>query len=149
MLKTPIGVIDVMLNGEKNHYVFTELNTCENKFSVDSRYKVIVNIPINRTQDIVVECKLIDFVGDNVKGFIESGEKLALISFYHDNIKLSVGTEDEIKNVSCSYIECGLRVIISKTAIIEQLAFGIAWIDMNEREIEDIYTWFAADPTLW
>jgi len=149
MLKTPIGTLDILLNGERSDYIFTKLNTCERNFSVEGRYKVIVNIPISRSQDIAIECKLIDFVGDNAKGNIESGEKLALISFYHDNIKLSVGTEDEIKGVSSSYIDYGLKVIISKTAIIQHIAFGLAWIDMKDREIEDIYTWFAADPTLW
>ncbi len=148
MLKTPIGIIDVLINGKSNYYKSIELINSVKNFSVDGRYKVIVDIPINKVHDLVIECKLFEFTGDNAKGYIESGERLALISFYRDNIKLSIGVEDETNNVKCSYIDYGLKVILSKEAHLQQIIFGIAWVSMRDKEVEDIYTWFAADPTL-
>lgn len=149
MLKTPVGIIDILINGKSNYYTFMELGKIERNFSVNGRYKVIVDIPSDDVKDVIVECKLIDFMGDNPKGCIESGEQLALISFYRDNIKLSIGVEDEISNVNCGYIDYGLKVIISQKAHLQQISFGVAWILMKDKEMEDIYTWFAADPTLW
>lgn len=148
MLQTPIGTIDISINEKSYNYKLVELNNVERNFSVDGRYKVIVDVPPNTAQDIIVECRLTDFIGDNAKGCRESGEQLALISFYNDKIKLSIGVEDEISNVNCSYIDYGLKVNISKEAHLQQIAFGIAWISMKDKETEDIYTWFAADPTL-
>lgn len=148
MIKTPIGTIDILINGKSNYYSSIELDNRGKNFFVDGRYKIIVDIPFNNDQDIVIECKLSEFTGDNVKGCIEPGEELALISFYRDNIKLSIGTEDEIKNIECSYIDYGLKVTLSKEIHLQKVIFGIAWVFMRNREIEDIYTWFAADPTL-
>jgi hypothetical protein len=148
MLKTPIGFIDVLINGKSNDYKSMKLVNKEKNFSVDGRHKVIVDLPVNQDQDIVIECKLAEFAGDNAMGCIESGERLALISFYQDNIKLSIGVEDEISNVMCCYIDYGVKVILSKEVHLKQVIFGIAWVSMKDREKEDIYTWFAADPTL-
>jgi hypothetical protein len=148
MLKTPIGFIDILINGKSNDYESIELANKEKNFSVDGRYKVIVDIPINQDQGVVIECKLVEFTGDNAMGCIESGERLALISFYRDNIKLSIGVEDEISNAMCCYIDYGVKVILSEEVHLQQVIFGIAWVSMNDREKEDIYTWFAADPTL-
>ena len=78
MLKTPLGTLDVLINGKSNDYKIKKLRNRDRTFTVDERYMVIVDIPDG--QDIVVECKLTDFTGDDAKGGVESGERLALIS---------------------------------------------------------------------
>jgi len=147
MLRTPIGTVDVLINGKSYNYKIRKLRNRDRTFTVDGRYMIIVGI--SNDQDIVVECKLTDFTGDDAKGSIESGARLALTSFYRDNIKLSIGVEDEISGVQCSYIDYGIEVALSKEACLQLVVFGIAWITMNDAEKEDIYTWFAADPTLY
>lgn len=51
--------------------------------------------------------------------------------------------------IVCGYQEEGLRIsILSKTQI-KEIIFGIAWMTMSDIEEQDLYTWFAADPSLY
>ena len=148
VLKTNLGEINVLINNETYNYKPLEMNKVERNFKVDGRYKLIVDIPKSRLEDIVVECKLVSS-NNKIKQGINSGQQLALISLQDDAKEMSIGVEDEIPNVKYQYIDFGIRVIISKEASLHQLVFGIAWITMKDEEIEYIYTWFAADPTLF
>jgi len=147
MLKTSLGTVEVLVNGQKYAYKSTKLKNKGGQFSVDGRYKITVDVPIV-CDDIVVECVLIDYMVDAIKGCKESGERLALISFDYGNTMLSIGTEDEIPYTYCDYTDCGLRITVSKQADLRQLIFGVAWVAMQDIEKESNYTWFAADPTL-
>jgi hypothetical protein len=46
------------------------------------------------------------------------------------------------------YLSNRLRIRITKDALVMKLDLYIAWIIMDNLEKEEIYTWFAADPTL-
>lgn len=146
MLKTELGTIKVLVDGQNCNYHIEELSNTQSNYCVDKRYKLTVPVPTN-TSKVVVECALTDFMGDKGRGGVESGQQLALISFYRGNIKLSLGTEDEIPHVHSGYTDYGLNVTIDKEADLKQVVFGVAWIAMKDEEKEDIYTWFAADPT--
>jgi len=148
MLKTSLGTIEILINGQKRAYKSTKLKNKGKQFSVDGRYKLTVDIPLD-CDDIVVECVLADYADNDSRNGRDSGERLALTSFYHENTKLSIGAEDEIPYTYCDYADCGLRIKISKQAGLRRLIFGIAWIKMQDIAKEDIYTWFAADPTLY
>lgn len=144
-----MGDIDIIVNGTSFEYSIIKLPNAQKQFLVDKRFKIIVKkLPLSDT-DITVECKIINFKGDNVKGYVESGEGLNLVSFYRKKLKLSIGIEDQINNVYCECIEYGLKITVFKQSFLKQLVFGIAWLSMHDEEKEEIYTWFAADPTLY
>jgi hypothetical protein len=152
MLKTPLGEIVIIVDGQSVTYKPISLDCTEYgtrneiMFTVDARYKIEVKLS---SIPCVVECKFNDFLGDDGRGGVDSGQYLALICFYRGNTKLSIGVEDEIPGVECSYTDYGLKVELTEQASIHCVTFGIAWVAMKDEEKEDIYTWFAADPTLY
>lgn len=148
MIQTPIGSIHIFVNGEKSNYQLRGLTKTGKNFSVDERFEVIVDISQKADKDMTIECKITGSDVSCMKKVIESGERLALISFYHDPFKLSIGTEDKTPNSSCSYTNDGLRVSVPKDTNLQRILFRIAWIYMHHKAIEEIYPWFAADPTL-
>jgi hypothetical protein len=96
---------------------------------------------------------VIDLIIEANNGFImdsgpEAGEQLALISFIYKNMKLSIGVEGDIPGVLYEYLYDRIRVRLTKYASIKKITFYVAWLVMNDIEREEIYTWFAADPTL-
>lgn len=116
------------------------------------RYKIIVNIADlfeGLGNQIVVVGKLLKSEDDNIQECVESGERLAMLSFYAGNKKVSIGVEDELPGVLCTYEKNGIKVSISPDSKISQITFGVAWIRMDDVETQDIYTWFAADPTMY
>ncbi|WP_110933549.1 hypothetical protein [Paenibacillus bouchesdurhonensis] len=48
------------------------------------------------------------------------------------------------------YLDHGIRVSFPDIMEVEKVkfTFGIAWLEMKDADTEDIYTWFAADPSL-
>lgn len=148
MIKTPIGIINILVNGEKSNYELRELTKVGKNFLVDERFEVIVDIPQNANKDTMIECKITDSYVNNIKRIVESGEQLVLISLYSDNLKLSIGTEDKTPNIFYTYTNYGLSITVPKDTNMQRIVFRIAWINMHNKAMEDIYTWFAADPTL-
>lgn len=116
-------------------------------FRVDGRYKIIVN-EIKNDKENVIECKIDGKHELPIKSFSESGENLTLISFEYNNTKLSIGTIGDIPDIEQEYLKDGIRIRSKKTAPVNKFVFFVAWIEMNDKEKEEIFTWFAADPTL-
>ena len=146
MLKTPLGIITTLINGAQTNYRIEKLRTTEKRFSVDARYKLTVDIPPTITGN-VVECKLVCAHGLDIRGHVESGEDLAMLSFYRDKIKLSIGAEDS-QNILCEYLDYGIKATFNSPAP-ANIDFGVAWVLMKNKDTEDIYTWLAADPALF
>lgn len=148
MLHTILGDLYIIVNGKERNYETLELANKGEIFKVDKRYKIeLDNLPtVNK--ETVIECIINSKEGYVLDGGVETGESLALISFDVDNIKLSIGVEGDMEGVSYIYSNDRLTVKISQNANIKSLVFCIAWISMQDKEKEDIYTWFAADPTL-
>lgn len=83
--------------------------------------------------------------GHKVTSFPETGENLALISFYWEKNKLSIGTTGDIAGVKYSYLDNAINLSMQQNPV--QIIFYVAWMEMVNPEKEDIYTWFAADPS--
>ena len=152
MIETILGEIEITINDKKVDYRYSRLSNKEKNFEVDGRYKIIIDleqISGNEDKDNVVAAKLIKTSDNNIKECVESGERLAMLSFYSDNKKVSIGAEDERPGVLCTYDNSSVKVLISPKATIFQVTFGIAWITWRECERQEIYTWFAADPTMY
>lgn len=75
---------------------------------------------------------------------VETGEDLALVSFYMGDTKLSIGTEGDIPGIQYEYFDNGLQLVTELE--LSEIVFYIASKKMVNAEKEDIYTWFAADP---
>jgi hypothetical protein len=147
MIKTNIGNVDILINGQSFDYEPIKLPNVGKQYKVDGRYKVVVdNIAVN--DETVIECILQNQNTLPLKINIEPGEDLALLSFMIDNMKLSIGVQGDIPGILYDYLNDRLRIRLTKDASIMKFDINIAWITMDNIEKEKIYTWFAADPTL-
>lgn len=148
MLKTELGNIIITINGQILDYEPIKLDNKGKNFTVDGRYQIVVDNILVSEIETIIDCIIDSNKVVSLCGYSESGEDLALISFLYNNIKLSIGVEGDISGVYYEYMNDRLRVKVSKSAALNKLNFFIAWITMNNKEQEEIYTWFAADPTL-
>ncbi|MBD5470020.1 MAG: hypothetical protein HDR19_02570 [Lachnospiraceae bacterium] len=141
---TDLGEIKILVNEREVSYDCVELTNYIRYFKVKKRYKLICKIPETLKENIQIKC--IITLKENVKVMSgpETGENLALISFWWHNSKLSIGTVGDIEGVQYNYLENAMELKMRENP--EQVAFYVAWIDMIDEEKEDIYTWFAADP---
>lgn len=146
MFQTPIGTLSIFINGKSSDFPLLELPNKANSFVVDKRYQIELDLKSFENQDIIIECILkSDF---NIKSVTETGEALALISFYHNNTKLSIGFNGDICNVDYEYLADRIRITIPRHVSLQQIKCNIAWLTMHNVEQEEVFTWFAADPTL-
>lgn len=148
MLKTELGNIIISINGQIINYAPIKLANKGKSFTVDGRYQIIVDNTLISELETIIDCVIDCDKEVALCGYPESGECLALISFMYSNIKLSIGVEGDIPGVYYEYMNDRLRVRVTKSASINKLNFFIAWLTMHNKEQEEIYTWFAADPTL-
>ncbi|MBC7765404.1 MAG: hypothetical protein H7Y41_02880 [Hyphomonadaceae bacterium] len=148
MLKTELGNVTITINGKKLVYMPITLENKGKNFTVDGRYQVIVDNILVSELETIIDCILDNNKALALNGYSESGEGLALISFLYNNIKLSIGAEGDIPGVYYEYMNDRIRVKVTKAASLNTLTFYIAWLTMHNIEQEEIYTWFAADPTL-
>lgn len=149
MLKTPLGYINIFVNGKIVRPIANELPSIKKGFIVDKCYQLSLNISLFECEKTIIECVLAanDYL-DNLESNIESGEKLEMISFYCKNTKLSIGTEGEIQYINYSYLANGIQIEVSNEFFLKKVVFNVAWLTMTDSDVEDIYTWFAADPTI-
>jgi len=143
MIETPIGRIEILIDGKILDYSKVELVNRHKSFTVDKRYQISVNDMMEST----IDCTLIGRKTED-KAIIESGEDLALISFYEDNLKLSIGAEGDVEGIKYTYLENGIRMEANKECMKNQLLINVAWLEMTNMEQQDIYCWFAADPSI-
>lgn len=143
-MDTKLGEIKILVNGEEMPYKYIELVNHSQYFSVKNRFKLICEVPKYLDKNINIEC-IVDIKKDmKVTSFPETGENLALISFYWEKNKLSIGTTGDIAGVKYSYLDNAINLSMQQNP--GQIIFYVAWLEMVNPEREDIYTWFAADP---
>lgn len=141
---TELGEINILINGKEISYNDIECINQSQYFSVKERHKLICNIPKQLENDINIKC-VIDTNGDKqIISCPETGENLALISFYKRKSKLSIGTKGDIQGIKYVYLDNGIELRMQKN--LGQVIFYVAWLEMEDTEREDIFTWFAADP---
>ena len=141
---TELGEIKILVNGKEVPYKSVELINHSRYFSVEKRFKLICDVPKQTRGNISIKC-MID-IKKNIKATScsETGENLALISFYWGKNKLSIGTKGDIEGVKYSYLDDAISLEMQQNP--RQMIFYVAWLEMIDLEKEDIYTWFAADP---
>lgn len=93
MLETPLGKIQIRIDGERIAYEAYELDcgrSCEN---LNGRYYIQIHfVPDGKEHEI--SCSIIGHkVSD--RDDIESGERIELKSFYNEDCKLSIGMEGD------------------------------------------------------
>ena len=144
-MQTFLGEIAIYINKEIYKYEPILLNAKFRHFTVDGRFKIEIDLASISERPCTIECKLIS--DKNLKGGIESGEDLALLSFDDDKKRVSIGTIDELEGTECEYLDNGLQVIVHESCIADKILFGVGWMDLRNRdETDDNHTWFAADP---
>lgn len=141
---TDLGEIKILVNEHEVCYECVELTNHIRYFKVKKRYQLICKVPETLKGNIRIKCIITLKEGVKVTSGPETGENLALISFWWQNSKLSIGTIGDIEGVQYSYLENAMELKMRENP--EQVVFYVAWIDMIDEEKEDIYTWFAADP---
>lgn len=147
MLETFFGEMNIYIDGEKTDYDIIKLPLEEKNFNVDARYQIVIR-NIRNDKNTIIDCVINETGLQQLDRCIESGEDLALISFYSNNTKLSMGMREENTAICYEYLDNGIRMNISKENILQEILVNIAWITMKNQDIEDIYTWYAADPTI-
>lgn len=148
MLKTLFGNVSILINDQLFHYNPIKLVNEGKNFIVDERYQIIVDKISSSEHETSIDFILESDKALDLNGYSESGEGLAMLSFLYKNKKLSIGVEGDISGVYYVYMHDRLRVIVTKSASVSSLTFFIAWLTMHNIEQEEIYTWFAADPTI-
>lgn len=143
-MHTELGKIKILINGIEIPYESIELIKYNHYFSVKGRIKLVCNVPEQLKKNIKVECIIESPKDIKIKSGTEIGENLALISFYGDKSKLSIGTLGDIPGVKYIYSDNGMCLELQKNP--RRVVFYVAWLEMTDPEKEDIYTWFAADP---
>ena len=147
VLKTNIGAIGLYVNGKKQDFVPTELPRYGENYIVDGRYAITIKNSDLPDGNFEVECCL---NSDKVcESGVNSGEDLALIDITADNEILSIGTYDGYaRPYECKYTKNGIKIVANKADYAQDIIFLVAWLKMEDEEVESIYTWFAADPAL-
>lgn len=144
MIQTPIGDIRILVNGQEKKYEFCELETKTENFSVDNRFQITFGeIEIGMIVSCVLESPF-----QNIESTPDSGERLEMISFYKDDLKLSIGVEGEIEGINYVLLKNGIEIRNEKSIYKPNLIINVAWLKMKNSEEEDIYCWLAADPKL-
>ncbi|GGA15455.1 hypothetical protein [Psychrobacillus lasiicapitis] len=149
MLSTPLGAMKLFINGEEVGFTAIKLDLELHCPDVSGRYLIQYEYK-NEMKNQEIKCCIPSL---DVKGDVESGENLEAISFYKNDIKLTIGVEgeftDDTKYIDYSgeYLSNGIQYVTYHTSVDRKFNFGVSWIQ-PWTEGNDIQTWFGADPTL-
>lgn len=89
MLLTPLGVIKLFVDDEEVEFAAIQLNNLESHCpDVNGRYLIQYAYISKRKSTIKCFIPSLKIIGE-----IESGEQIEAISFYKDDIKLTIGAE--------------------------------------------------------
>lgn len=147
MLQTPIGKLKILLNEEEIDYKEKFLVTEAKSFTVDKRAQIQFAQSIQLSDGNVIKFIIEKDTGLAINPCVETGEDLQLISFYYQDFKLSIGME-ELKNIKYVYLENGIQLEVRISMKLEEINAIVAWLKMQDADLEDTFTWYAADPTL-
>ena len=156
-LITPLGVFRIFDNAVELEYKAVKLDVDPVRFpDINCRFKIMVEYENDKFPHLIY-CTLQGIDYRKVEYSNESGERLECRSIYQDNIKLSIGIEFDTyyldgKRISSYdydsvYLNNGIGYSIFPVTKSKILIFGVAWIK-EYNEINEIQTWFQADPTL-
>ena len=142
MLTTPLGKIKIYADGNCVSYKAIEHNFCQPPCK-DRPVAGCYRIEISGRDISSVSCVLYPL--DTVHISDSSGEKYTAIEFVKNQTILTIGMEDENPAFESLPIDHGLQYKLIGS--VDKVVFGLAWATDYEG-IEDVRTWYAADPTL-
>lgn len=156
MLETPIGYIEICIDGSAIHYVAQRVHFDKTYRELSGRYKIEIEF-IPDGNNHTISCCLKNY-RKSEDDYIETGENLELKSFYLNATKLSIGMEGDTGyfadgtriseyDYDNGYLDNGVQYEILPITKTSLYVFGIAWID-NVNDDNEVQTWFGADPTL-
>lgn len=145
MFSTPLGYLSISVDGHAIQISPSLLPVKTDLFVVDGRYGFSLTLP-RQEQNSVIEALFSNFEESGWECGVESGERLALISFNKKDTKVSLGTEGDIAGIEYEYLPFGIRLVISPECSRRMFRFIVAWITTDNMERDEIFTWFAADP---
>lgn len=144
------GTASLFVNGRPEQCTVKNLPCRTEQFCVKGRVCLSCRIPKSvHSEETSIKCRVLFHDASDVEPCEETGEELALVSYYLHNYKISVGTLGDQKDTRYLYTSDGLEIITKCT--INRVEFYIAWVEMSENKVEkerqEIYTWLAADPS--
>lgn len=166
-LITPLGEIDILIDGKKITYLAKEGRKTDKQFpDLLARYQIEIEfIPDGNTH--YLSCVINGLKEKNRD--TENGELIECQNFYSkERIKLSIGVLGEqwgyingklsthYNDYDIEYLENGMTYVIMEETKTSSYKFGIAWIDnvgwddtiTEEYQKREVQTWFGADPTI-
>jgi hypothetical protein len=150
MLVTPLGSIKLFINDNEIEYTAIKLSSMERQWpDVSGRYLIQYEYK-KEFKNQYIKCCIPTL---DIKGDIESGERLEAIAFYKDDIKLTIGAEGEFDeypayiDYSGEYLDNGIQYETFEATADRTFKFGVSWIQPCTEE-NDVQTWFGADPTM-
>lgn len=157
MIHTPLGEIEVKVDGEEANCVLRKLSVDEHCPELDGRYAILVDDIVDRYEHTVSCC--IKRYRKTKNDFIEPGERLDLKTFCKGSVRLSIGMFSDIQdewgesadpagNYWTEYLNNGVQYHLVPGKSHTVLPFGVAWLDHGNQE-NDVQTWYGADPTIW
>ncbi|MGX7347941.1 hypothetical protein [Aerococcus vaginalis] len=159
-LKTPLGTINITVNGEVFPYEIKKLNTVSaHGVKLLGHYQLSVPLPEAKLLHMIhiINCRLQS--STPLMRAIENDELLATVGLYSpDHIKLSIGVLDMSDDfddcLAAGYpevyhLEDGIEIATSEYPEMETYTFFIAWLDdIDYWDIDtsrDVETFFGAD----
>ncbi|SET71733.1 hypothetical protein SAMN05216389_12263 [Oceanobacillus limi] len=146
MLETPLGNIVLTLNDEEINYDAVKFAPMK-KLSPDVNGRYMIQLKCKENcKPQTIRCLIPSFLG---KGEVESGESLEAVSFYRDNVKLTIGIDrafDAEAGFGGRYLRNGLEYEMYETTKDRTITFGVCWIELCHAN-NDTQTWFGADPS--
>lgn len=137
MLITPLGDINILIDGIKINYEATKLKNI-NKLWSDINERYLLKYYVNEKKDNYnIQCII---SGLEIVGEPESGENLEAISFYKDDLKLTIGINTDFLEEDGRLLDDGLEVNTHRI-----LKIGVCWLCPFTPNNE-IQTWYGADP---
>lgn len=149
MLLSPLGAIKLFINDEEVGFTALKIDSETPCRDVSGRYLIQYEYK-SEMKNQEIKCCIPSL---DVKGVVESGESLEAISFYRNDIKLTIGIEaeftDDTKYIDYGgdYLSNGIQYVTYPTTPERKFYFGVCWIQPLTEE-NDNQTWFGADPTL-
>lgn len=143
MLQTPLGMIKIYVDGISIDYEASEMvfdrPPCKDN-PIDGCYRITVDTKKCCSINCVIEA-----LESGLSNTGDSGERYINSEFIKDNVVLTIGMEDENPAFESVRIPLGLQCNI--ISVVDKIIFGVAWTE-NYEGIDDVRTWFAADPTI-
>ena len=173
LLRTPFGDVIVELNKKPCKYHFEELPKAvldkDGKilWSVEGRYKITPLIEDAVTFPLRLNCTLDTTLKLGELSGMEGGERYSSIAVYHDEMKLNIGSYDDIDPemkqgdgwsqvigggcVLWDFTDTSIEIYVGKEEYMKYAFFCVAWKTLYGDDVDnngDNDVWFLAEPAM-